>query len=53
MNSFLVVLLVLLILLTVGGVPHWGYPHRWGYYPSGIGLMLIILVIVVLFYGRV
>jgi hypothetical protein len=46
------VLLVVLILLLVGALPTWPYSTGWGYYPSGIvGLILVILVIMLLF-GR-
>lgn len=47
------VLLVVLVLLLVGAMPHWGYSAGWGYYPSGgIGLILII-VIILLLVGRI
>lgn len=43
------VLLILLIMLLVGALPHWPYSESWGYYPSsGIGLVLIILLILML-----
>ena len=44
------ILLVLLILLLVGAVPAWPYSREWGYYPSGgIGLLLVIVLILMLF----
>ena len=47
------VLLILLILMLVGGLPHWGYSRSWGYGPSGlIGTILVIYLILVLL-GRV
>ncbi len=47
------VLLILLILLLVGGLPTWPYSANWGYYPSGgIGLLLVILLLVMVFGGR-
>jgi len=43
------ILIILLILLVVGAVPRWGYSRSWGYGPSGLlGLILIIIVIMVL-----
>jgi hypothetical protein len=40
------ILLVILILMLVGALPHWPYATNWGYYPSGgIGLVLLIIVI--------
>jgi hypothetical protein len=43
------VLLILVILLLVGALPTWPYSAGWGYYPSsGLGLILLIVVILVL-----
>ncbi len=44
--SLLVILLIVLLLLAV---PVWPYSRGWGYFPSGIlGLILIILIILLL-----
>ena len=46
------ILLILVLLLLLGALPTWPYSADWGYFPSGgLGLILIILVIVLLF-GR-
>ena len=43
------VLIILLILLFAGALPHWGYSQDWGYFPSGgLGLVLVIVVILLL-----
>lgn len=43
------ILLVVLILLLVGGLPHWNYSRKWGYGPSGgLGLLLVILLVLLL-----
>jgi hypothetical protein len=43
-------LMVVLILLLLGALPTWPYSAHWGYYPSGgLGLLLLILVVVILF----
>ena len=40
------ILVVLLVLLLLGAIPAWPYSRGWGYYPSGIvGLLLIVLVV--------
>jgi hypothetical protein len=40
------ILIVLLVLLLLGAIPAWPYSRGWGYYPSGIvGLLLIVLVV--------
>ena len=50
--SLSTILLVLLILLLVGALPTWPYSGGWGYYPSGgLGLVLIVLLVLV-FAGR-
>lgn len=40
------ILLIILLLLVLGAVPTWPYSRSWGYGPSGVlGLILIVLVI--------
>jgi hypothetical protein len=46
------VLLIVLIILLLGGLPTWGY-HSYGYGPSGIVGVLLIVLIVLLFTGRI
>lgn len=39
-------LLIILIILLLGVLPTWPYSRGWGYFPSGIlGLIVIILII--------
>jgi len=47
------ILIVLLILMLLGAVPRWGYSRGWGYGPSGIVGVLLIVVIVLALSGRV
>ena len=44
-------LLIVLLLLVFGGLPTWGY-HSYGYAPSGIGGIILIIVIILLLTGR-
>jgi hypothetical protein len=46
------ILLIILILLLVGGLPHWPYSAGWGYGPSGLLGVLLIVVIVLLLLGH-
>jgi hypothetical protein len=47
------ILLIILILLLIGALPTWPYSGGWGYYPSsGLGLVLVI-IIVLLAFGRI
>lgn len=46
------ILIVLLILMLFGALPHWGHSRNWGYYPSGgLGLALVV-VFALLLMGR-
>jgi hypothetical protein len=39
-------LLIILILLLIGGLPSWRYSRGWGYGPSGLlGVLLVVLVL--------
>lgn len=43
------ILILILVLLLIGGLPHWPYSGGWGYYPSGgIGLLLLVVVVLLL-----
>lgn len=47
------VLLVVLILLLVGALPTWPHSKSWGYGPSGITGVILIILIVLLLTGRI
>ncbi len=47
------ILLIVLILALLGIIPVWPHSRSWGYAPSGgVGLIVIILLIL-LFLGRI
>lgn len=47
------ILIVILILMLLGATPRWPHSRDWGYGPSGgLGLVLLIVVIL-LFTGRI
>lgn len=46
------ILLIILILLLVGAIPTWSYSRSWGYFPSGIVGVIVIILIVLLLTGR-
>ena len=51
--SISTLLLIILILFLVGALPAWPHSREWGYYPSGgLGTLLIILIIL-MFMGRI
>lgn len=44
-------LLIIVLVLLFGGLPHWGY-HAYGYGPSGLAGVVILVLVVMLFTGR-
>lgn len=47
------VLLIILILLLIGALPRWPYSASWGYAPSGLlGVLLVVLLVLALL-GRI
>jgi len=46
-------LIVLLILLLLGALPSWPYSRSWGYYPSGLFGVLLVILVVFLLMGRI
>jgi hypothetical protein len=47
------ILLIVLILMLVGALPTWPHSRKWGYYPTG-GVGLVLMVVLVLFFmGRI
>ena len=46
------ILIVILILILVGALPSWGYSRNWGYGPSGIVTILLVVLIVMMLTGR-
>lgn len=47
------ILLVLLVLLLIGALPAWPHSQKWGYYPSGGMGLIILLVLLLLLFGRI
>jgi hypothetical protein len=45
------ILLIVLIVLLLGGLPTWGY-HSYGYGPSGLAGVLVIILLILLLTGR-
>ncbi|MER8619158.1 DUF3309 family protein [Mesorhizobium sp. M1409] len=47
------ILVVLLILMLVGVGPYWGYSTAWGYGPSGLVGLLLLVVLILMLLGRI
>jgi hypothetical protein len=46
------ILLIVLILILIGAIPSWPYSRSWGYAPSGVLGLVVVIVIVLLVLGR-
>lgn len=46
------ILLIVLILALVGAIPTWPYSRGWGYYPSGIVGVVVVILVLLLLTGR-
>jgi hypothetical protein len=42
------ILLIILVLFLVGAFPRWNHSRNWGYGPSGLMTVLLIVLIVLL-----
>jgi hypothetical protein len=46
-----IILLIVLLLVVLGGLPNLGF-HSYGYGPSSVGGVLLVVVLVLLLTGR-
>jgi hypothetical protein len=46
------ILLVVLILLLIGVIPTWPHSRSWGYAPSGLLGLVVVVIIVLMVLGR-
>ena len=46
-------LIIILVLILIGAVPAWPHSRAWGYGPSGIVGVLLIILVVLLLMGRI
>jgi hypothetical protein len=47
------IILIIVILALIGALPTWPYSSGWGYYPSGGVGLVVIIVLILLFMGRI
>jgi hypothetical protein len=45
-------LFALLIVVVIGALPAWPYSRSWGFYPSGLIALVLIILIVMALSGR-
>jgi hypothetical protein len=46
------ILLIVLILMLIGVVPAWPHSRSWGYAPSGVLGLVVVIILVLLLMGR-
>jgi Protein of unknown function (DUF3309) len=46
------ILLIILILILVGVLPTWPHARSWGYAPSGIVGVVLVVVLILFLMGR-
>ena len=51
--SLTTLLLILLVVLLVAAVPSWPYSTGWGYGPSGILGVVLLIVVILMLMGRI
>ncbi|HWY60381.1 MAG TPA: DUF3309 family protein [Rhizomicrobium sp.] len=47
------ILIIVLLLLLLGAWPSWPYSQGWGYYPSGLFGLVLVVILVLALLGRV
>jgi hypothetical protein len=47
------ILIIVLILLLIGAFPRWPYSTGWGYGPSGLLTVVLVIVLVMALTGRI
>lgn len=47
------ILLIVLVLLLIGAIPSWPYSRGWGYGPSGILGVILVVIVVLALMGRI
>lgn len=46
------ILLIILVLLLVGALPTYPYSREWGYAPSGLLTVILLIVLILFFTGH-
>jgi hypothetical protein len=47
------IILIVLVLILIGAIPTWPYSSSWGYAPSGILGVIVLIFLVLLLMGRI
>ncbi len=47
------ILIIIVILALIGAVPAWPHSRSWGYAPSGILGVVVVILLILLLTGRI
>ena len=48
-----IILLIVLLLLVFGSLPTWSHSRSWGYRPSGLLGIILVVVLILFLMGRI
>ena len=51
-RMLMTILIIVLILALIGGLPTWGYSRSWGYAPSGLLGVIVVILLILWLLGR-
>ena len=46
------ILLIVLVLMVIGVIPAWPHSRSWGYAPSGVLGLVVVILLILLLMGR-
>ena len=46
------IILIILVLALIGALPTWNHSRNWGYAPSGITGLIVVILLIMLLTGR-
>jgi hypothetical protein len=47
------ILSIVLVLLLLGAIPRWSYSRNWGYGPTGVLGIILVVVLILFLTGRI
>lgn len=47
------ILIIIVVLALIGAVPAWPHSRSWGYGPSGILGLVVVILLILLLMGRI
>ncbi|HVF35287.1 MAG TPA: DUF3309 domain-containing protein [Candidatus Saccharimonadia bacterium] len=50
--SLSLILLIVLVIILIGAIPTWPHSRSWGYAPSGVIGLILVVVLILFLTGR-